>query len=388
MKNSIRTLAPSDRMVWFDANRVFAALGVVLIHCTTDFAGQPFSQAAPGDRTIPVIIRAISELSGSEMFFFFSLFLIAFKLDRRGNNYSRIVGDQAQRLIAPFAFWTVFYAFFRLGKATAFGYQGAILTELAQPQSWVGYFALGTAEYHLHFLPTLFLILLLYPCMRAAARYPIFGLLLAPLLGGMDAVQGFIWGHVADPVLRDYLVRAVKVLGYVGYGMAAFAIFSFWRDGLPRGEARLIRNAALFIIVCFVVVGTPYYFEVASTGKWVARQGFQFYAHFLMPVAVFSVFMGSQYAHWSPAWSRLARYTFGVYLAHPIFVDLFDIALHASGFHLAPAVQVVAHYAFAVTATFALVVFIARQRWLAWTIGLGPLPWTQHGGQSLKAAPQ
>jgi len=376
---SVRTLAPSDRMVWFDANRVMAALGIVLIHCTVDFSGEPFAQVNASERLGPVIIRAIAEFSGSEMFFFFSLFLVAFKLDRRGNDYSRIVGDQAQRLIAPFLFWTVFYAFFRLLKAWTFGYEGAILSELAQPQSWLGYLVLGSAEYHLHFLPSLFLIVLLYPCMRAAARYPLLGLLIVPLLGGMDYVQSYLWGHVTDPDLRDYLVRAVKVLGYVGYGMAAFALYSLWRDGLPRGEARLIRNTSLFVLVCLVIAGVPYYSDAIAAGKWPVLTSFSLYAHLLMPIAVFSVFMGSQYASWSPLWSRLARYSFGVYLAHPIFVDLFDIALYKSGLQLNPTLVVLAHYGFAVVTTFGLVQLASRVNWLAWTIGLGPLPWSSRG---------
>ncbi len=61
------------RLVWFDANRVCAAVGVVLIHCTTDFSGGVFPDATPQDRVVPVFLRSIAEFSGSEMFFFFSL---------------------------------------------------------------------------------------------------------------------------------------------------------------------------------------------------------------------------------------------------------------------------------------------------------------------------
>jgi surface polysaccharide O-acyltransferase-like enzyme len=39
MSALMKPMAASDRMVWFDANRSLAAFGVVLIHCTTDFAG-------------------------------------------------------------------------------------------------------------------------------------------------------------------------------------------------------------------------------------------------------------------------------------------------------------------------------------------------------------
>jgi surface polysaccharide O-acyltransferase-like enzyme len=139
------------RMVWFDANRVFAAMGVVLIHSSTDFAGQPFATAAADERLLPVFLRSIGEFSGSEMFFLFSLFLMAIRVDTKMPSYSSAIGMQAKRLLTPFAFWVVFYAFFRLVKAGAFGYAPYILDQLAQPQSWLGYFVLGKVQYHMHF---------------------------------------------------------------------------------------------------------------------------------------------------------------------------------------------------------------------------------------------
>ena len=66
-------MTTSGRFHWFDANRVCAAIGVVLIHSTTDFGGQPFAHADPEARLVPLILRSIGQLSGSEMFFFLSL---------------------------------------------------------------------------------------------------------------------------------------------------------------------------------------------------------------------------------------------------------------------------------------------------------------------------
>ena len=67
-----------------------------------------------------------------------------------------------RRLLVPFAFWAVFYAFFRLVKAHGFGYEQAIFDQLGQWQTWAGYMLLGNSQYHLHFLPTLFLLAVSY----------------------------------------------------------------------------------------------------------------------------------------------------------------------------------------------------------------------------------
>ncbi|WP_225028374.1 acyltransferase [Xinfangfangia pollutisoli] len=363
------------RMVWFDANRVCAAIGVVLIHCTADFAGGAFPKATAEDRLGPVIGRAIAEFSGSEMFFLFSLFLLAFKLDRRRPGYGAALGDQARRLLVPFAFWLVFYALFRLVKAQEFGYAPAIWAQLGQWQSWAGYALLGNAQYHLHFLPTLFLLVLFFPVMRLGQRYPLFGLLLPVTLGVMQGVQGWIWTLPVEGLAREMLLRGAKVMGYVGYGFAAFAIFGLWKDGLPRGESRLLRRGAIFLAATAFLATLPHFWAALQSGSWGGREGGGFWGHYLMPLAIFAIFLGAQYADWSPRWSRLAKYTFGIYLMHPLVIDLFDVAVHAAGLPLSPTALVAARFAFALPATAALAVLTGRIPALAWTIGLGPLPW-------------
>lgn len=365
------------RLVWFDANRVFAALGVVLIHCTADFSGKVFPDATTAERILPVALRSIAEFSGSEMFFFFSLFLMAMRLDRHRPAYGAALATQAERLLVPFAFWTVFYAFFRLVKADAFGYALQYWEQLGQWQTWAGYVLLGKSQYHMHFLPTLFLLFMFFPVMRLGMRYPILGLTLLATLGVMNHVQGWLWALDVEPTLRDYLIRGVKVLGYVGYGFAAFALYGLWKDGIPRGESRLIRRGALYFAALAYLATLPFFGAALLSGEWSVRSGWAFYGHFLMPVFMFCLFLGGQYLDWSPRWSRIAQFTFGIYLTHPLLIDLFDIALVKSGASTAmtPAAIVIMRYGVVLPAALLLSMSIARLKLIAWTIGLGPAPW-------------
>ncbi len=364
-------------MVWFDANRVFAAVGVVLIHSTTDFSGRPFPDATVGERIVPVFLRSLGEFSGSEMFFFFSLFLMALRIDRRRPTYRDAITTQAERLLVPFAFWTVFYALFRLVKAQAFGYAPQYLEQLTQTDTWVAFFLLGKSQYHMHFLPTLFAIFLFYPVMRLAMRFPLLGVSLFATLGAMDHAQAFLWGLDISPLARDYLVRITKIWGYVGYGLAAFALYSLWRDGLPRGESKLIRRGAFYFASIAYLSTMPFFGTALFTGQWGLRSGWDYYGHFLMPLFMFSLFMGRQYADWSPRWSHLARYTFGVYLVHPLLIDLFDVMAYKSGLAglLSPAMLVILRFAVVLPAALALAKLIERTKPMAWTIGLGVAPW-------------
>jgi surface polysaccharide O-acyltransferase-like enzyme len=375
--------AQKPRLVWFDANRVFAAFGVVLIHSTTDFSGQAFANADADARLLPVFLRSIGEFSGSEMFFMFSLFLMAMRVDKKLPSYGSAIATQAQRLLVPFVFWAVFYAFFRLMKAETFNYGPYIWDQLGQVQNWVGYFVLGSSQYHMHFLPTLFALFLFYPLMRTATRYPVLGLTLVFTLGVMNNTQAFVWGLDLDPILRSYVIRALKILGYVGYGMAAFAIYGLWRDGIPRGESRLIRRCGFFFAATAYVATLPFYFVAFDTGSWGIRGGWDFYGHFLMPIFVLFIFMGGQFLQWSAKWSKLARYTFGIYLVHPLVIDVFDVTIYSLGFAdmMSPSLIVLSRFAFALPMSFAVAFAISRIGVLAWTIGLGPNPW-----QMIKAA--
>lgn len=376
-------MSNKPRLVWFDANRVFAAIGVVMIHSTTDFAGQPFAQAEVGERIIPVILRSIGAFSGSEMFFLFSLFLMAMRVDRKLPSYGSAIKVQAQRLLVPFAFWVVFYAFFRLIKADTFGYAPYIWDQLSQPSSWLGYFILGNSQYHMHFLPTLFALFLFFPLMRIATRYPVIGLTLFVTLGVMNNTQGFIWGLGLEAEIRDYIIRAIKILGYVGYGFAAFAIYGLWKDGIPRGESRLIRRGALYFALLAYVATLPVHITSMQTGAWGMRSGWDFYGHFLMPVFMFFLFLGGQYQEWSPIWSKLAKYSFGVYLVHPFVIDLYDVAVFSSGFadSLSPTAIVLSRFLIALPASFGVALALSRFPPLAWTIGLGPTPWAMWKGR-------
>ncbi len=380
--------ASKPRLVWFDANRVWAAIGVVMIHATTDFAGQPFANAEAGERIVPVFLRSMGEFSGSEMFFMFSLFLMAMRVDKKQPDYNVAIGQQARRLLVPFVFWAVFYAFFRLMKADAFNYSPYIWDQLGQVQSWIGYLVLGKSQYHMHFLPTLFALFLFYPVMRLATRYPVMGLTVFLTLGVMNHAQGFVWGLELEPTVRDYIVRALKVLGYVGYGFAAFAIYGLWKDGVPRGESRLVRRGGLYFAGLAYVATLPFYWHAIQNGSWGVRDAWVFYGHFLMPIFVFFFFMGGQYREWSPRWSQLARYSFGVYLVHPMVIDIFDVTLYRSGYAsaLEPWMIVVLRIAFALPASFFVTVALSRLKITAWTIGLGPAPWEMRRQKSAAGA--
>ncbi|WP_224249644.1 acyltransferase [Hyalangium gracile] len=361
---------PSHRMVWLDANRILAAVGIVLIHSSTNFSGAPFKSPDPLMNLATAFVRSVAEISSAEIFLVFSLFLLAHKLEKGDTAYGSIVLGQAKRLLLPFLIWTLFFAFFRLLKASAFGYSEAIWNELQAARSWVGYLLTGSAQYHLHFLPTLFILILAYPCMRMARRYPILGLLLIPLLYLMDFVQRWMWGAITDPFMRVMALQGVKDLGYLGYGMQAFSLYAWWKRGADREESRDLLRLLLLLVGLAFLTTLVYAFSVAKAGSWVDRNGGAFYANRLMPVLVFGAFMAASHLNWSPLFSRLSPYTFGVYLLHPILIDLFDIVAFTERWDLSPLVMIFSKFALVVPGSFALAYGFGKLKPLAFLIGL------------------
>ena len=124
----------------------------------------------------------------------------------------------------------------------------------------------------------------------------------------------------------------------------------------------------------------PFFGHALLQGQFPVRSGWDYYGHFLMPLLIFCIFMGSQFSTWSPKWSRAAKYTFGVYLVHPLIIDLFDIAVIKTGLAgmMTPSVLVISRFIVVLPAALALSMLLERIRLTAWTIGLGPTPWARN----------
>lgn len=344
---------------------------MVALHATADPSGQPWSDYDVSERVAPILLRAFLYMARTELFIIISIFLLMLALDRRPRNYRSCLNEQVQRLLVPFAFWTFFYAFYGLFKAQHFGYFDSALNQLFNPFEWLGFFILGDVKYHMHFIPTLFGILLFFPLYQKAVRFPVLGVLVFVGLLVKSELDAFVftnfWGHDALP----FMVRAAKVLTYVGYGMIAGACYGLVR----RFDFEVFMPWFWpvfyigFLLVLIKLVGS---YKTIVTGEYPFDYTAGYWADFLMPVALFLCCMCIGAKNWPPILTKLAPYSFGIYLTHPIFLDMVEIYLRET--ELTPIVQVSLKIGFILPATCLLVVMLKRFSPLAWTIGLGRFP--------------
>ncbi|MEO0357963.1 MAG: acyltransferase [Pseudomonadota bacterium] len=359
----------TDRMIWLDALRLLAGLSMVGLHATSDAQGQPWVQYPEADRWGPLIIRAVLYMARTELFLIISLFLLMMSLDRRPRPYLNTLGEQARRLVMPFLFWTIFFAVFSLLKAHNFGYAFAQISAISDPFVWIEYLFLGTSKYHMHFLPTLFGLVLFFPVFTMAINRPWLGFAVVAGLVFKHEIDGLIWSNLYGSDSLPWALRATKILTYCGYGMVAGAAYGLWRNN--TNFRPLLWAAGLVGIGCFAIKIQALQFTV-HTGEWPFAFVPGFWADFLMPVVLFLGVMALAHKHWPMALSRWAPFSFGIYLCHPIFLDMAEIGLRTVTW--SPTAIVMTKIIFAVFMTTLFVKVLSRSTHLAWTVGLGPLP--------------
>ncbi|MEM7188766.1 MAG: acyltransferase [Pseudomonadota bacterium] len=357
---------------WIDAMRLSAGVSMVGLHATSDASGQPFGAFDAAERVVPMLFRAVVYMARTELFIVVSLFLLMMALDRRPRGYVATVAEQARRLLIPFAFWVVFYAFFRLWKASFYGYEDAILAQLTDPLAWMGYFLLGDVSYHMHFLPTLFPLVLFVPLYRYAVRYPVLGLSILALLFLKRDLDVWLWSEHKDMAGFEYLIRSIKVLAYTGYGLIAASLYGLYRRGLSERADRLVLIGAALLWAAMSVIKFIHAFRIVEHGNWQFNYTPAYWADFLMPAVLFTLCYGLRKWNWPAFFTVCAPFSFGIYLMHPIFLDQFEMLTQDRG--LSPSGIIVIKVTGTLLCTIVAVRWVSRTPAIAWTIGMGPLP--------------
>ena len=378
------TTPSSGRSLWLDALRVTAGISIICMHAANAPDGSPFADADPAARAAPVLIRTVFYLARTELFVVIALFLLAMPLDRRPRGYGETLVEQARRLLVPFLFWVAVYVVFNLAIGYQLGwghYLWRDLTTMVEP--WIGYLVLGDVKQHMHFLPTLFALVLFYPLYRVAVRWPALALLLIPLLILRGHLSSAVWNEIYDPELRQYALRAVRIATYTGYGFVAAALYGLYKrigaggqGGSLQGAARTwlyrgtLAGLGVMAAIC-LYLKLAQAFATIDAGSWQSNYPYAGYANLVMPVVLFGLAMLAPVS-W-PRWiGRLASYSFGIFLVHPIALDVFRLMFETR--IEVPTFYVLANIGFAVAFSYAMALTIARVPALRWTIGMGPVP--------------
>ncbi len=362
----------NERKDWLDALRLVAGLSMVGLHASSDARGQPYPDAEISEKILPLFIRTVLYTARTELFILISAFLLILALQNRPRSYGATIKQQGRRLLLPFLFWSIFYAFWSLLKAQHFGYLPSMLDNISTPAVWAEYMLLGTSKYHMHFLPTLFAILLFYPLFRYSVNRSWLGLTIIAALAFKREADIYLWSDQQNNPAFPYLLQSVKILSYVGYGMIAGSFLGLCQKYTERDYPRWLLPSVLILGGCFFSIKIWHMNLVLETGTWARGYAITFWADFLMPAILFLVVMLVPKLFHHPFLSKIAPMSFGIYLCHPLFLDLAEI--HNRRYILSPSQSFLIEAMFALIATSLFVLALSRINSLAWTVGLGPFP--------------
>lgn len=291
----------SDRLHRLDAARWLAALAVVLLHCAAQavsdadaYGSKDWLAANLYDSAVRWCVPVFVMVSGA-------LMLNGDKPQDARQFYAR----RAARICAPLVFWTLFYLTWR----SLLDWWDVGLMDFS---FWPRKIAEGAPYYHLWYLYMIVGLYLFTPMIRAlyhrsqpaARRLWVAGILGIAILDGLyrqalDTGQGFF---------------LTWFLPYLGYFVAGRMIYD--------GELRIPRPGLVLILS---VLATAWGVVTLSEA---GNLNLYFYDYFsvtvpFMSLAAFQWIMNTPRL---PPLSTLAPLTFGVYLIHPLFLDLVDRA--------------------------------------------------------------
>ena len=341
------------------------------LHATSDSMGGAWADAAISERVGPTIIRTLLYVARTELFIIISAFLLVMSLDRRPRGYTNVVKDQFVRLSIPFGFWTLFYAVYGLVKATHLGYSDSVVAELMSPSSWIGFLLLGDVKYHMHFIPTLFGVLLFFPLFVASKNNPILGVCVIIGLAVKFEVDRVLYQSLWGTEALPYLVRTTKILSYVGYGMIAGSFFGLF-SRIPFDELRKTAGPIAYVFALLLLLKFCGAYLTVKDGAYPFTYRPAYWADFLMPVFLFALCMSLHTSFVSRRISNISHLSLGLYLVHPIILDACEI--YVTTLSSSPTIQVVMKILITIPSTFLLVLIIERSSLMSWTIGLRRSP--------------
>lgn len=232
------------RLTGVDLFRGLAAFGVTVLHSRGGTA------AAPDDISrwlITLASFAVPFFLATSFYFSFNSFYSRGKLLN--------IGDRFQRLIIPYAFWSLIYVGSRIGKSLALGNNQEAMAVVSDP---VGIIFMGAAAVHLYFLPLLF--------------FGSFSIKFVEFLENQKNPPSqtnrlLVLGVIISLIL-DMILRFTKNSFIIGNNVA----FSSLTEQIPWLSNDQVVSRIILVIIAWIIRCLPYIFIAAIVAKYEYHQ--------------------------------------------------------------------------------------------------------------------
>lgn len=340
---------------------------MLLLHCSTDQFGKLWNSVSYSDKFDALFLRTLFYIPRTEVFVLISMALLAMAVEKGGTTTWK-VQSKVKAIFPVFLSWSLFYTAFSFLKAWQGGYSASFWEETHSIGYWLEAALLGHAKYHLHFLPALMALLLVAPIFLRRQSYLFFpiGIALVVLRYFVDQwlyIRFWGWEGLA------YLVALSRFVSYIGYTLLAAGMVGIVRKCDKEGRVWVASSAATILALCVCIKflsvdGSPIaMFRTESFPRFVAD--------YLSPVCLSAIALSVPPMSWTLP-KPMIRSAFGIYLSHPIVIDLVEVSGLTDG--MLPVQELATKATMAIIGTFGLCLWLQNRPSLSWVIGLGQFP--------------
>lgn len=286
-----------------DALRVFAILGVLMIHLTTKTMS--VVSLNPNLAPFSLFLNQTARFA-VPLFFFISGFVLELNYKEK-LSYSVFFKKRASRIIIPFIFWSIFY--YLLGHTFSQLFSFHFLSTLIQ----------GKASYQLYFIPTLILFYVFFPFLHRLMDY----LKKPAVLISLILAQGIIvsYDYYFANFMIPYIFRiALLVWMMFLLGMAA----SHHKERIMK----VIKNNIALILIALLCLLPIIFFHSKLFFLATRRIGY-IYSQYHVINYVYSLLLAGAvyYILETKQWGRkflmlLSKLSFFVFFVHVLILDL------------------------------------------------------------------
>lgn len=316
-----------NRLAGVDLFRGIAAFGVTLLH------SRGGTSAAPD----PLSAWLITASSFAVPFFLAASFY--FGLNRfyiKGKTLN--IKDRFQRLMIPYAFWSIVYVFFRVSKGLIIGNSKEAMAVISDP---IAIIFMGSAAVQLYFVPLLFFGYFSIKLIEFIENKRIKpstknGVLIVGAIASIVAYQMLIatgnnfvvgnnyafinltdrigWLSQEDPIIRVILVIIAYIIRCLPYVLIA-AVFA--KNNASNSPLFCNTKSVLFISIILLIASTfSHLIGFASV-----RELMQGYSSLLLAIAL------STYMAENAIIFNVGACSFGIYLLHHLVIEIFEFVV-------------------------------------------------------------
>lgn len=300
-----------ERIIYYDIIRIAACLLVITVHVSSNqlysFSPKSF------DYQVSQFYNTLS-ISAPAMFFMLSgaLFL---NLDAKDIPIKKLWGKYILRMVVSYVFWSYLYTFLIWLPYYSFSFETV--------KAYILEFFNGVPMYHMWFIPALISIYMVLPFLKPAfadkQRCKYYLCLFTVIQIVIPTVFKFDLPHENLFQVLYTKIPYLLCIGYVGY-----FILGYFLSTEEFGKKMRIVIYALGIMSLMAAVGIDGYLSARQNTAVLMFNDLFSLNSFLVVTAVFVAF---RYIPWktnkvTKAASKLSKLTFGIYLIHPLFMQM------------------------------------------------------------------